>query len=47
MKGIEVFQVAVRKDIKKHYLPLKKAITIFQSIMKRLRQNHTHEEDGL
>lgn len=47
MKGIEIFQAAVKKDIKNYYLPLEKARLIFQSIMKRLRQSNTHEEDGL
>lgn len=47
MKGIEMFQVAVKKDMKNPYLSLEKAKRLFQSIIKKLKRNNTHEEGGL
>lgn len=42
MKEIEVFQVAVKKDLKNIYLSVRKAKRLFQGIVKKIMQNKEH-----
>ena len=45
MREIEVFEAAVKKDIKIKRLSLERAVQLFQNIMLRLRRDNTKQED--
>ena len=47
MSGIQLFQKLIRKDMENDDLPLEKAKTIFQIILKRLKQQKHENEEGI
>ena len=47
MSGIQLFQKLIRKDMENDDLPLEKAKTIFQRILKRPKQQKHENEEGI
>lgn len=47
MSGIQLFQKLIRKDMETDDLSLEKAKTIFQRILKRLKQQKHENEEGI